>query len=209
MGAVGFAGLGLRRELQKVLDELLSVAGEDAFGVELDTLDRQAAMAEAHDRGGAVGVAGACGDLEFGGQRVFGHDQGVIPGAGHWTGDAGEHGLAVMLDAAGLAMHQLRGADDVASKGRSDGLMAEADAENRGLAGEALDERNEDAGILWCARAGRKDEAFGREGLDLVDGELVVATDDHLRAELAHVLHKVVGEGIVVVEYEDHGLLIV
>ena len=36
--------------------------------------------------------------------------------------------------------------------------------------------------------------------------ELVVAADGHLRAQLAHVLHEVVGEGVVVVENKDHTL---
>jgi hypothetical protein len=45
-------------------------------------------------------------------------------------GDAGEDGLAVVGDLAGLAVHQLGGADDVAAEGRADGLVAEADAED-------------------------------------------------------------------------------
>jgi hypothetical protein len=34
--------------------------------------------------------------------------------------------------------------------------------------------------------------------------DLVVAADNHLRAKLAHVLHEVVGEGVVVVEDKHH-----
>src|SRR5271170_4116453 len=128
----------------------------------------------------------------------------MVAGAGHGTGDAGEDGLAIVLDAAGFAMHKLRGADDVASEGCADGLMAEADSEDWPLAGEALDERDEDAGVLRRTGAGREHEALGIEGLDLVDGELVVAADDHVGAEFTHVLHQVVGEGVVVVEDEDH-----
>ena len=145
------------------------------------------------------------GDFEFGGQGVFGDDQGMVAGAGHGAGDSGEDGLAVVRDAAGFAVHELRGADDVASEGCADGLVAEADSEDGPLAGEALNERDENAGVLRRAGAGREHEPLGREGFDLVDRELIVAADDHFGAEFAHVLHQVVGEGVVVVENKDHG----
>ena len=44
----------------------------------------------------------------------------------------------------------------------------------------------------------------GLEILNLLDGQFVVAADDHLRPQLTHVLHQVVGERVVVVENEDH-----
>ena len=66
------------------------------------------------------------------------------------------------------------------------------------------DERNADASFLGGAGSGRKDDALWLEIFDLFYGQLVVAADDHLGAELTHVLHQVVGEGIVVVENEDH-----
>jgi hypothetical protein len=45
------------------------------------------------------------------------------------------------------------------------------------------------------------------ERFDLLDGQLVVAIDLNLRAQLSQVLDKVVGKRIVVVEDEDHGEL--
>jgi hypothetical protein len=42
------------------------------------------------------------------------------------------------------------------------------------------------------------------EAFDFFGGELVVAANDDLGAELAHVLDEVEGEGVVVVEDEDH-----
>ena len=105
---------------------------------------------------------------------------------------------------AGLAVHQLGRADHVAAKGRADGLVAEADAENRNLAGHVADEVDGDAGLLRRAGAGREEDAVRVQGFDLVRGQLVVAADDDVGAELAHVLDEVVGEGVVVVEDEDH-----
>ena len=43
------------------------------------------------------------------------------------------------------------------------------------------------------------------EGFDLRGGELVVTADDYLLAQLPKVLDEVIGEGVVVVEDEDHG----
>ncbi len=69
-----------------------------------------------------------------------------------------------------------------AAEGRADGLMAEADAEDGDLlgSGEVADERDEDAGVLRRAGAGREDDARGVQGLDLVGRDLVVAADDDL-----------------------------
>ena len=53
------------------------------------------------------------------------------------------------------------------------------------------------------ARARRDDDAVGRAREQLVDARAVVAHDLELGAELAEVLHEVVGEGVVVVDHED------
>ena len=109
-----------------------------------------------------------------------------------------------MGDRAGFAVHQVAGADDLAAEGLADGLMAEADSQDRRLAGHAADQRNQNAGLAGRAGARREQDALGPERLDLIDGQLVVAIDLDLRAQLTQVLDKVVGEGIVVVEDEDH-----
>ncbi|WDT81612.1 MAG: hypothetical protein MPW14_07775 [Candidatus Manganitrophus sp.] len=45
---------------------------------------------------------------------------------------------------------------------------------------------------------------FRRQGLDVGQRHGVVALHPHLGAQLAQVLHQVVGEGIVVVDHEKH-----
>ena len=89
---------------------------------------------------------GPRGDFELFGQAFFGDDQRVVARAGHRGGDVFEDGPAVVLDFAGLAVHQLRGANDIAAEGRSDGLMAEADAEDR----DAVGLRSRSAGSARC-----------------------------------------------------------
>src|SRR5690606_14457339 len=49
-------------------------------------------------------------------------------------------------------------------------------------------------------------DAVGLQGLDFLNGDLVVAVRVDIGTQLAEVLHEVVGEGIVVVEHEEfHG----
>ena len=153
---------------------------------------------------------GSRGDFELGGKTFVGHDERVIAGAGHRGRDVCEDRLTVVGDLAGLAVHELGCADDVTSEGCADGLVAEADAEESGCAGlrwRSADEVDADAGVLRGAGAGGDEDAVGVQVFDLLWGQFVVATNDHLLAELANVLDEVVGEGVVVVEDEDHGVL--
>ena len=84
--------------------------------------------------------------------------------------------------------------------------MTEADAEDGDLAGHVADEVDGDAGFLGRAGTGGEKDAVGGEGFDFFRRELIVAADDDVGAELAHVLDEVEGEGIVVVENEDHSV---
>jgi hypothetical protein len=189
-------------QVQEILDEALAVGGEDRFGVELDTLDGKLAVAQAHDDA----VRGARGDLELVGQAFFFDDEGMVAGAGHRRVETGEDGSAIVVDLAGFAMHELRGTDDVAAEGCADGLMAEADAEDGDFSGHVADELYGDAGFVRGAGTRGKNDAVGCKRLDLLRGEVVVAADDDVGAELAHVLDEVEGEGVVVVEDENHGM---
>ena len=70
--------------------------------------------------------------------------------------------------------------------------------------GKMPQQRDADACLLRGARPGRDEDAVGVHGLDLRGRDLVVAADGHLSTEFAHVLDEVIGEGIVIVEHEDH-----
>ena len=122
-----------RLQLQEILNELFAVGGKDGLWVELDAFDGELAMAETHDRAAPIGAGGAGRNLEFIRQRIFFDDERMIPGTGHGAGDSGKDGFTVMFDLAGLAVHELRCADDVASEGCADSLMAEADSEDWSL----------------------------------------------------------------------------
>ena len=78
----------------------------------------------------------------------------MIAGRGHGRGQAPKDGSAVVLHRAGLAVHEVRRADDVAAEGVADGLMTQTDAKHRNLAGEVADQFDADA--RFVRRAGTR-----------------------------------------------------
>src|ERR1700676_4344130 len=109
-----------------------------------------------------------------------------------------------MLDGAGFAVEQFWRANDFPAECRADGLMAQAHAQDGKLSCEAPDELDANAGILRRARARRNHDAVWPAPGDFLDGNLVVSMDFDIASELAEILRQVVGEGIVVVEQENH-----
>jgi len=103
-------------------------------------------------------------------------------------------------------MHQAWSADDITAIHLTDALVAEADAQNRGRRAKVLDHSAGDTSFVWRAGAWRYANARGLERLDFLQGHGIVADDFHFCTELAEVLYEVVGEGIVVVDDEQHGL---
>src|ERR1700757_1616343 len=99
LGGKGLAEKSVRPTSQgeEVSDELLSLVGEDAFGVELHAFHGILAVAETHDHLVPIALGGVRADFEFGWELVFGNDQGVIPGGGHGRGDALKNGAAVVF----------------------------------------------------------------------------------------------------------------
>ena len=82
---------------------------------------------QAHD----LAFFGPGGDFEAIRQGLAFDDERVIAGGLERTRHAGEDALAGMMDRRGLAVHQAVGADDIAAVDLADGLVAEADAEDR------------------------------------------------------------------------------
>jgi len=115
--------------------------------------------------------------------------------------------LAVVVDLAGLAVHQRLGADDLAAEGPADRLVAEADAEDRQVVGGGLQQVQADAGLVRRAGAGRQEHALRLQAERLGHAHRVVAVDDGLRPQLVQVVDEVVGEAVVVIDHQDHGVL--
>jgi hypothetical protein len=65
-----------------------------------------------------------------------------------------------------------------------------------------------DTGLLGSAGARRNQDALGVKGLDFADGDLVVAANFDFGTQFSEVLDEVVGERVVVVENENHRVIL-
>ena len=145
--------------------------------MELHAFDGAMPVAQAHDGAGAVFFGGPGADLEFGGQVFLFNDERVIAGGRHGHGESLEDGAVVVHDGAGFAVHEMGGAHHVAAEGFADGLVSEADAEDRNFSGEVADESDADARLMRRAGAGRDDDPRRAHFLDLAHRNLIVAAD--------------------------------
>src|SRR4030095_16398949 len=105
---------------------------------------------------------------------------------------------------ADLPMHESGGSHDFSAEDFTDGLVSQAHAKNRRGFVEVSDNVLGDAGVYGSSRSGRNDDARGLEALDFFDRDLVVAMNAKLLTQLAKVLHEVVGEGVVVIDHQNH-----
>ena len=175
--------------------------GRDRLGMELDPPDGKGAVPQAHD----LALLGLGGDLQVLREGGALHEERMVAGAREPLGKAPEQIGVSVPDRRGLAVHQPACADHVAPEVLPDRLVAEAYPEDGPAPGEGLDDVERHAGIARGARARRKKDAVGIERQRLLDGDLVVAEDPLLHAQLAEILDQVVGEGIEVIDDEEHG----
>src|SRR5690606_5322269 len=91
-----------------------------------------------------------------------------------------------------------------AAVGLADGLVPEADAEDRDARAQLAHHVERDPGLVGRARARRDHDPPRRERGDVGHRERVVALHPHLGAERLQVLHEVPGETVVVVDYQQH-----
>ncbi len=102
-------------------------------------------------------------------------------------------------------MHEPAGSDDFAAEMVADGLVAEANAEDRFFPGEGADNCERHTGFGRRTGAGREEDAVGVERKGLGRGDLVVAVHTLRHAQLPEALDEVIGEGVEVVDDEQHG----
>ena len=176
--------------------------GRDALRVELDAMHRQLAVREAHHQ--AIAGLGRDGEIVRHGGAV--DHQRMIARRPERAVDAAEHAFAAMAHLGQLAVHRHRRPHHVAAEHLADRLMAEADAEHRNGRRGLRDEVEADAGLVGGARPRRQHDGVGIGGHDFGGGDLVVAMDGDLGAQLAEIVDEVEGEAVVVVDEDDHGV---
>lgn len=98
--------------------------GGDGFGVELDSVDGEFFVADAHD----FALCGGGGDFEAVGGGFFFEEEGVVAGGLEVFGEVFEEAFCVVGNGGEFAVHDVVGPDDFASEVLADALVAEADA---------------------------------------------------------------------------------
>jgi len=182
-------------QVEEVLEQFFAVLGEDRFGVELNAVHRMFGVLNAHN----FAFGSFRRNLQAGWQ-AFARS---IERARQPFEDA----LSFMEHRRGFAVHQALRADDLAAVDFADRLMAEADAEQRNTRAKFANDIAGNSSLARRAGAGADQYLFGVERNRLLDGDLIVAENFHLRTELAKVLHEVVGERIVVIDDQNHCIL--
>lgn len=219
------------RQAQEVGQQEWAFVGEEAFGVKLHAFhgcikgwftcatgaEDAGLGAEAHD----LAFVGPCTDLEsLFVERVAHDDEAVITRGDHGIAQAFKQAATVVMDRRGLAVHESIVASHRHAEDLAHALMAEANAHQRDLASECLDDVVGNARFLRRARARRNQDAIRLHGNRFVCGDLVISDDAHVQRsdggvglvvggglghhQLANSLDEVVGETVVVIDEQEH-----
>ncbi len=184
---------------EEVAQEGVTVAGEDRLRMELHALDRKHAVAEAHDEA----VRGMRSDLQTLRQGLSFQDEAVITTYGHGLWEPREEAAPVVVDSGLMTMHGL-GAHDAPAEVLPDRLVSQADTEDGELTRRKSETFHRRGGRTRLPRARAQEEAGGLQGLNRGPICAVRAQHTDLCAQLQEELGEVEGEGISIVEDDDH-----
>src|SRR5258708_4589162 len=180
----------------------MAVLGQNRFRVELHALDREFLMAHAHD----FTIGRPRRYFQAIRQRLALDRERVITRYAEMLRQIGKHAPAIGFDRAYLAVHDGLRAHHASAERFADSLMAQADAENRDLSRELAQHVERDARMLRVARPRRQADPLGIQLRDFIEGNFIVAVRPHVLAQFAEILDQVIGERIVVVDHQQHGL---
>ncbi|MEY2727827.1 MAG: hypothetical protein RLZZ458_3694 [Planctomycetota bacterium] len=85
-------------EGKEVSEEVVAFFGEEAFGVELDTVDGELAVLKSHDFEGLSGIFDPCGDFEAIRYGFFGDDEAMVAGRLEGVWESGEDAFSGVGD---------------------------------------------------------------------------------------------------------------
>jgi hypothetical protein len=94
-------------------------------------------------------------------------------------------------------------ANDLCPESLTNRLVPEADAQNRNLAGQALDRFNADARLAGGAGPRRKHYRRRPGGPDSRNVDLVVSKHLYRAAQLAKILDEIVGKRVVIIDQQQ------
>ncbi len=117
-----------------------------------------------------------------------------------------EQSFGVVMNSGGLAVHDVPCPYDPGAERLADGLVPETDADDRQLSGKVTNQFQRYSGLFRSTGAGREHNTFWLSAFYFRHRNLVVSLYPYLGSELTQVLNEVVGEGIVVIQDQDHWL---
>jgi len=135
-------------------------------------------------------------------QRI-GHE-GMVPGHQEGVRKAPKETLSTVMNGSRLPVHDSRGPYRPPSEGLSDGLVAQTNAQERNGGAQRPDELHADSGLRGSAGSRRNNDSLRRQAPDLFHRGFVIPEDMGIGPKLPQELHKVPGERIVIVQYENH-----
>src|SRR5439155_14203731 len=118
-----------------------------------------------------------------------------------WT--AAQDQLLMVHDGRDLAMHDPGRPAHRSAKRFPQTLMSQADSQRRERGAQLEQKVFADARLRRCSRSWRENRGDRVQPGDFRQRDLVVAPNDNLLSQLAKVLDEVVGERVVVVDYQD------
>ncbi len=182
------------------MEDFFPFERQDGFWMKLDSMDGKGFVPEPHDF--VFGRTRT--DFETVWERFETDDEGVVAGCIERVWKILKNSFSIVEDGRGFPVHQSSGTDDFAAENVAHALVAEADAKHRKAWTKGSDDVIGDASFIWGARAWRDADAFGMEGLNFGEGDLVVAFDEQIGTEFAEVLDQIVGERVVVIDDQQH-----
>lgn len=190
---------GYAATLNEVRHEGVPLLGEDRLRMKLNTLNRALSMPQAHEQAAGRARAG----LQTLRERVCSHEQAVVATDSERSGDPLEEALGVVLDELFVSMNGL-GLDQLRAEVFSDGLMPQADSEDGELSRRSSQARHRRTRTSRPSRPRPDQESSRLTGLDLGPAVTIRAQDFDLSPELQEELREVEGEGVAVVEDQNH-----
>ena len=102
-------------------------------------------------------------------------------------------------------MHQATRTNHFPSINISHALMSKTDAKNGKTTGKTADHFIADSCLLGSTWPRRNTDPIRIHGIDFGNRDLIIATNERFCSQFSKILDDIVGEGIVVIDDEDHG----
>jgi len=177
----------------------MSVFRRYAFRMKLYAMNRMPLVHDTHDHS----VIGVRRDLEVAADATGVDCQRMVARGHKIVIQALEYASAVMMDARDFAMNGLGRTDNAAAIDLTNGLVAQADAQDGHDSTSRSNKIEADAGLVWRARPRRQHNRFRTHCKGFGDSQFVVSLDDYLCSQLSEIVEQVVGEAVVIIDQKQ------